>query len=145
MKVSNSHPKTRLKNAEKPKSGNASRDPNQQHKGHNKGWRKAVEEDSSQLSDLSDSTDDGLDEEESLGERSEDYENFEKTLRSKHSKACKAMSVRFMRMLCFCFRVCWQCYATSVSHLSHFPVHSFIHSLPTTSPDRRLSQSPRRL
>ena len=69
--------------AEKPK------DEHEPSKG--KGWRKAVEEDGSQVSDLSESTDDV--EEGSLGERSEDYENFERMLRNKHSKACKAMSV----------------------------------------------------
>ena len=84
MKVSSSSQRDRVKSAEKPKSDGEPK---------SKGWRKAVEEDGSQVSDLSDSTDDGA-EEESLGERSEDYENFEKTLRSKHSKACKAMSVR---------------------------------------------------
>lgn len=83
MKVSSSSQRERIKSAEKPKNGGEPK---------TKGWRKAVEEDGSQVSDLSDSTDDGA-EEESLGERSEDYENFEKTLRSKHSKACKAMSV----------------------------------------------------
>lgn len=85
MKVTSSTQRERVKSAEKAKLDGGEL--------KSKGWRKAVEEDGSQVSDLSDSTDDGAEEDESLGERSEDYENFEKTLRSKHSKACKAMSV----------------------------------------------------
>jgi len=91
MKVTSSTQRDRVKSAEKTKSDGGDL--------KNKGWRKAVEEDGSQVSDLSDSTDDGVEEDESLGERSEDYENFEKTLRSKHSKACKAMSVRGLSLV----------------------------------------------
>jgi hypothetical protein len=66
--------------------------------GGKKGWRKAVDEVGSNVSDLSESTeDDGIEDDEgpagSLADRSEEYENFEKMLRNKHSKACKAMSV----------------------------------------------------
>lgn len=61
-----------------------------------KAWKKAVEDDASQLSELSHSSsdDDEVREQVSVGNRShsESSQQFEKKLRAKHSKGCKSMS-----------------------------------------------------